>query len=165
MGLAGPSASLAGLQQGGSSGLAEGFAGYASADQLGAVSGFPSQLVRLLLLHLFNMTRSSCLSACSKYAQWQDWSSSEMPCMSMQRTHMYHIELGVLYVQGGVGSAIPYSQQIMLSRLQGNMPQVLESMYGTGFSNQAALLQARHGIYPQQVRAHKFSRHEARPIC
>ena len=54
-------------------------------------------------------------------------------------------------VQGGVGAALPYSQQIMLSRLQGNMPQVLESMYGTGF-NQAALLQARHGIYPQQVR-------------
>ena len=58
---------------------------------------------------------------------------------------------GLTGVQGGVGVAMPYSQQIMLSRLQGNMPQVLESMYGTGF-NQAALLQARHGIYPQQVR-------------
>ena len=47
---------------------------------------------------------------------------------------------------------MPYEQQIMLSRLQGNIPpeQVLESMYGPGI-NQAAFLQARHEIYPQQV--------------
>jgi len=47
---------------------------------------------------------------------------------------------------------MPYDQQIMLSRLQGTMPsaQVLESMYGAGI-NQAALLQARHGMYSQQV--------------
>ena len=77
VGLPGPSAPLAGLQQGGSSGLAEGFAGYASADQLGAVSGFPSQLVRLLLLHPINLTTSCCLPACSRCAQWQDWSNPE----------------------------------------------------------------------------------------
>ena len=163
VGLAGPSAPLAGLQQGGSSGLAEGFAGYASADQLGAVSGFPSQLVRLLLVHPINLTRRCSLFACSRYAQWQNRSNSEGALH--EHAHTHHIKLGVIDVQGGVGAAIPYSQQIMLSRLQGNMPQVLESMYGTGFSNQAALLQARHGIYPQQVRAHKFTRHEERRIC
>lgn len=165
VGLAGPSAPLAGLQQGGSSGLAEGFAGYASADQLGAVSGFPSQLVRLLLLHPINLTTSCCLPACSRLLSGKIGQILKVLCMSMQRRHRYHIELGAIDVQGGVGAAIPYSQQIMLSRLQGNMPQVLESMYGTGFSNQAALLQARHGIYPQQVRAHKPTRHEARRIC
>ena len=77
VGLAGPAAPLAGLQQGGSSGLAEGFAGYASADQLGAVSGFPSQLVRLLLFHDPKLTRGTCLSACSKYAQQHIRSRSE----------------------------------------------------------------------------------------
>ena len=47
---------------------------------------------------------------------------------------------------------MPYDQQVMLSRLQGNMPpeQILESMYGGGI-NPAALLQARHGMYAQQV--------------
>lgn len=51
---------------------------------------------------------------------------------------------------------MPYNQQVILSRLQGNMPpdQMLESIYGTGI-NQAALLQARHGIYSQQVRLEK----------
>lgn len=48
VGLAGPSGPLSGLQQGGSSGLAEGFTGYSTADQLGSISGFPSQLVGLL---------------------------------------------------------------------------------------------------------------------
>ena len=47
---------------------------------------------------------------------------------------------------------MPYDQQVMLSRLQATMPpeQILESMYGGGI-NQAALLQARHGMYTQQV--------------
>ena len=47
---------------------------------------------------------------------------------------------------------MPYEQQVMLSRLQGTVPpdQILESMYGGGI-NQAALLQARHGMYAQQV--------------
>ena len=55
-------------------------------------------------------------------------------------------------MQGGVGHVMPYDQQVMLSRLQGNMPpeQILESMYGGGI-NPAALLQARHGMYAQQV--------------
>ena len=86
VGLAGPSAPLAGLQQGGSSGLAEGFAGYGSADQLGAVSGFPSQLVRLLLCHQSNLMRSPCLSACSKNAQWQTWLTSDNDLHEYART-------------------------------------------------------------------------------
>ena len=47
VGLAGPSGPLAGLQQGSSSGLTESFAGYSSAEHLGSISGFPSQLVSL----------------------------------------------------------------------------------------------------------------------
>ena len=55
-------------------------------------------------------------------------------------------------MQGGVGHVLPYEQQVMLSRLQGAVPpdQILETMYGGGI-NQAALLQARHGLYAQQV--------------
>ena len=45
VGLAGPSGPLAGLQPGGSSGIADSFPGYPSAEQLGSISGFPSQLV------------------------------------------------------------------------------------------------------------------------
>ncbi len=45
VGLAGPSGPLAGLQPGGSAGIADSFPGYPSAEQLGSISGFPSQLV------------------------------------------------------------------------------------------------------------------------
>ena len=48
VGLAGPSGPLAGLQPGGSAGIADSFPGYPSAEQLGSISGFPSQLVSLL---------------------------------------------------------------------------------------------------------------------
>ena len=177
VGLAGPSGALASLQQGGSSGLAEGFTGYPSAEHLGAISGFPSQLVRRFLLEpslgaqsmpppeiseapspgnfAYSLKRHYCMTLPSDFtgALMHHQAVTMLPIdFHSFSAHPAVLSLISSAAQGGMSPVMPYEQQMMLSRLQGNMPteQVLESMYGPGI-NQAALLQARHEIYPQQV--------------
>lgn len=53
VGLTGPSGPLAGLQPGGSAGIGDSFPSYPSAEQLGSISGFPSQLVSPVPFNLF----------------------------------------------------------------------------------------------------------------
>ena len=50
VGLAGPAGPLASLQPGGSPGIADRFSTYPPAEELGSISGFPSQRVRLVPL-------------------------------------------------------------------------------------------------------------------
>ena len=150
VGLTNPSGPLAGLQPGGSAGIGDSFPVYPSAEQLGSISGFPSQLVspsppNVLLAALLERSPWSPAHRVNKTACVHQGAGAQQSC---GRTDSL-----ATCIQGGVGQVMPYDQQVMLSRLQGTVPpdQILETMYG-GSINQAALLQARHGMYAQQVR-------------